>query len=31
MIVARFAVVGQIAPDGDVELVQLDVDREAEG
>ena len=26
MLVARFAVVGQLAPDGAVELVQLDLD-----
>lgn len=30
MIVARFAVVGQVAPDVAVELVQLDIDPEAE-
>jgi hypothetical protein len=28
MLVPRFAVVGQLAPDGAVELIQLDVDRE---
>jgi len=29
VLVARFAVVGQLAPDGAVELVQLDLDLEA--
>jgi len=29
MLVARFAVVGQLTPDGAVELVQLDLDLEA--
>jgi hypothetical protein len=28
MLVPRFAVVGQLAPDGAVELIQLEVDRE---
>ena len=31
MLVARFAVVGQLAPDGAVELVQLDLDVDADG
>jgi hypothetical protein len=30
MLVATFAVVGQLAPDGAVELIQLDIDLEAE-
>ena len=28
-VVARFAVVGQLAPDGTVELLQLDIDTES--
>ena len=28
-VVARFAVIGQLAPDGAVELVQLDIDSES--
>lgn len=31
MLVPRFAVVGQLAPDGAVELIQLDVDMDTEG
>jgi hypothetical protein len=31
MLVSRFAVVGQLAPDGAVELIQLDVDQAADG
>lgn len=31
MLVARFAVVGQLAPDGAMELVQLDIDVDADG
>ena len=31
MLVPRFAVVGQLAPDGAVELIQLDVDMSAGG
>jgi hypothetical protein len=30
MLVARFAVIGQLAPDGAVELVQLDLDLKLE-
>jgi hypothetical protein len=30
VLVPRFSVVGQLAPDGAVELVQLDIDLEAE-